>query len=87
MFRAMTAGCQWDIDFSLDVDGRVQARMLDGSARMLPATAVLNSAYLNVAGIALRIALASQQSWTTLRTVVLDDPILELDSLTQSWLA
>jgi ABC-type nitrate/sulfonate/bicarbonate transport system ATPase subunit len=50
----------------------------------LPANAVLNSAYLNVSAIALRVALASQQNWTTLRTIVLDDPILEMDSLTQS---
>ena len=50
----------------------------------LPATSVLNSAYLNVSAIALRFALASQQNWTTLRTIVLDDPILEMDSLTQS---
>ena len=39
---------------------------------------------MNVAAIALRLALASQQRWTTLRTVVLDDPILEMDHLTQS---
>jgi hypothetical protein len=84
MFRAMTAGCQWDIEFALAENGRVQATLLDGLGRLLPATAVLNSAYLNVAAIALRIALASQQNWTALRTIVLDDPILEMDSLTQS---
>jgi hypothetical protein len=28
--------------------------------------------------------LASQQRWTRLRTIVLDDPILEMDHLTQS---
>jgi DNA repair exonuclease SbcCD ATPase subunit len=84
MFRAMTAGCQWDIEFSLAESGRVQARLLDGLGGVLPATAVLNSAYLNVSAIALRVALASQQNWTNLRTIVLDDPILEMDSLTQS---
>jgi hypothetical protein len=84
MFRAMTAGCQWDIEFALTESGSVQARLLDGLGGVLPATAVLNSAYLNVSAIALRIALASQQNWTALRTVVLDDPILEMDSLTQS---
>jgi len=50
----------------------------------MPAGALLNSAYLNIAAVALRVALASQQNWTPLRTVVLDDPILEMDSLTQS---
>jgi hypothetical protein len=84
MFRAMTAGCQWDIEFRLGDDGRVEAKLVDGAGRTLPASALLNSAYLNVSAIALRIALASQQNWTSLRTVVLDDPILEMDSLTQS---
>jgi exonuclease SbcC len=84
MFRAMTAGCQWDIEFRLDDDGRVEAKLVDGAGRTLPASALLNSAYLNISAIALRIALASQQNWTSLRTVVLDDPILEMDSLTQS---
>jgi hypothetical protein len=84
MFRAMTAGCHWDVEFSLSESGRVQARLLDGLGRVLPATAGLNSAYLNVSAIALRVALASQQNWTNLRTIVLDDPILEMDSLTQS---
>lgn len=83
MFRAMTAGCQWDIEFVL-ADGRVEAKLLDGMGNALAANAILNSAYLNVSAIALRIALASQQNWTSLRTVVLDDPILEMDSLTQS---
>lgn len=84
MFRAMTAGCQWDIEFALTNDGRVEARLLDGMGSTLAANAILNSAYLNVSAIALRIALASQQNWTSLRTIVLDDPILEMDSLTQS---
>lgn len=84
MFRAMTAGCQWDMEFALTEAGRVEARLLDGTGNAAPATAVLNSAYLNVSAIALRVALASQQNWTSLRTVVLDDPILEMDSLTQS---
>ena len=84
MFRAMTAGCQWDIEFSLEESGHVETRLLDSMGGVLPATAVLNSAYLNISAIALRIALASQQNWTTLRTIVLDDPILEMDLLTQS---
>lgn len=84
MFRAMTAGCQWDIEFALTDSGHVETQLLDSMGGVLPATAVLNSAYLNISAIALRIALASQQNWTALRTVVLDDPILEMDSLTQS---
>jgi DNA repair exonuclease SbcCD ATPase subunit len=84
LFRAMTAGCQWDIEFALNESGRVAARLVDAAGARLPANAVLNSAYLNVSAIALRVALASQQNWTTLRTIVLDDPILEMDSLTQS---
>jgi DNA repair protein SbcC/Rad50 len=84
LFRAMTAGCQWDIEFALNDDGRVEARLVDAAQARLPATAILNSAYLNVSAVALRVALASQQNWTELRTIVLDDPILEMDSLTQS---
>ena len=83
LFQAMTAGCPWDIEFKLE-DGEVHAVLTDGSSRDLAATSVLNSAYVNVAAIALRLALASQQRWTRLRTVVLDDPILEMDPLTQS---
>lgn len=83
IFRAMTAGCPWDLEFRLD-DGKINALLTDGSARNIAATSVLNSAYVNVAAIALRLALASQQRWTRLRTVVLDDPILEMDNLTQS---
>lgn len=83
VFQAMTAGCPWDIEFRLE-DGRVNAVLTDGSAHDLTATSVLNSAYVNVAAIALRLSLASQQRWTRLRTVVLDDPILEMDHLTQS---
>ena len=84
MFRAMTAGCQWDIEFALTDSGHVETRLLDSMGGVLPATAVLNSAYLNISAIALRIALASQQNQDRPRTVVLDDPILEMDSLTQS---
>jgi exonuclease SbcC len=84
MFRAMTAGCQWEIEFALTEGGHVQAKLLDGVGSAFPASSVLNSAYLNVSAIALRIALASQQNWTSLRTIVLDDPILEMDALTQS---
>jgi len=80
----MTAGCQWEIEFALTEGGQVEAKLLDGVGSAFPATSVLNSAYLNVSAIALRIALASQQNWTTLRTIVLDDPILEMDALTQS---
>jgi len=83
IFQAMTAGCPWDIEFRLE-DGKVNAVLTDGSAHDVTATSVLNSAYVNVAAIALRLALASQQRWTRLRTVVLDDPILEMDHLTQS---
>jgi hypothetical protein len=83
VFQAMTAGCPWDIEFRLE-EGKVNAVLTDGSARDIAATSVLNSAYVNVAAIALRLALASQQRWTRLRTVVLDDPILEMDNLTQS---
>jgi hypothetical protein len=83
VFQAMTAGCPWDIEFRLE-DGKVNAVLTDGSARDVAATSVLNSAYVNVAAIALRLALASQQRWTRLRTIVLDDPILEMDHLTQS---
>jgi AAA domain len=83
VFQAMTAGCPWDIEFRLE-DGKVNAVLTDGSAHDVAATSVLNSAYVNVAAIALRLALASQQRWTRLRTVVLDDPILEMDHLTQS---
>jgi DNA repair exonuclease SbcCD ATPase subunit len=83
LFHAMTAGCPWDIEFRLE-DGKVNAVLTDGFARDVTATSVLNSAYVNVAAIALRLALASQQRWTRLRTVVLDDPILEMDHLTQS---
>lgn len=83
LFQAMTAGCPWDIEFRLE-DGKVNAVLTDGSTRDVAATSVLNSAYVNVAAIALRLALASQQRWTRLRTVVLDDPILEMDHLTQS---
>src|SRR4051812_18968289 len=84
MFRAVTAGCQWDLAFRLTEDGQVRADLVDGNGGFQPANAVLNSAYLNVSAIALRLALASQQNWTALRTVVLDDPILEMDALTQS---
>jgi chromosome segregation ATPase len=83
IFQAMTAGCPWDIEFKLD-DGRLSAFLTDGSANGLEARSVLNSAYVNVAAIALRLALASQQRWTQLKTIVLDDPILEMDQLTQS---
>lgn len=83
VFQAMTAGCPWDIEFRLE-GGKVNAILTDGSARDVAATSVLNSAYVNVAAIALRLALASQQRWTRLRTIVLDDPILEMDHLTQS---
>ena len=83
IFQAMTAGCPWDIEFKLE-DGTVSAVLTDGGTKDLVATSVLNSAYLNVAAIALRIALAGQQRWTSLKTVVLDDPILEMDHLTQS---
>lgn len=83
LFQAMTAGCPWDLEFRLD-DGKVSAVLMDGSRRNITATSVLNSAYVNVAAIALRLALASQQRWTRLRTVVFDDPILEMDNLTQS---
>jgi hypothetical protein len=79
----MTAGCPWDIEFRLE-EGKVSALLTDGSAQGISAKSVLNSAYVNVAAIALRLALASQQQWTRLRTVVLDDPILEMDHLTQS---
>jgi DNA repair protein SbcC/Rad50 len=82
LFQAMTAGCPWDIEFRLQ-EGKVNAVLTDGLARDVTATSVLNSAYVNVAAIALRLALASQQRWTRLRTVVLDDPILEMDNLTQ----
>ena len=83
LFHAMTAGCPWDIEFKLQ-DGTVNAVLTDGSAHDVSATSVLNSAYVNVAAIALRLALASQQRWTRLHTVVLDDAILEMDHLTQS---
>jgi hypothetical protein len=83
LFRAMTAGCAWDIEFALEESGRVEARLSSGNQTFAPATAMLNAAYVNVAAIALRVALASQQNWTSLRTIVLDDPILEMDSLTQ----
>lgn len=83
LFHAMTAGCPWDIQFRLE-EGKVNAFLSDGFALDLAAVSVLNSAYVNVAAIALRVALASQQRWTKLRTVVLDDPILEMDNLTQS---
>jgi exonuclease SbcC len=83
IFQAMTAGCPWDIEFRLEA-GKVSAVLTDGSVQDVAATSVLNSAYVNVAAIALRLALASQQRWTRLRTVVLDDPILEMDNLTQS---
>jgi chromosome segregation ATPase len=83
IFRAMTAGAPWDIEFRLE-EGRISAVLSDGMATGIAASSVLNSAYVNVAAIALRLALASQQQWTRLRTVVLDDPILEMDHLTQS---
>jgi DNA repair exonuclease SbcCD ATPase subunit len=83
LFHAMTAGCPWDLDFRLE-DGKLGAVLTDGSARDVSAMSVLNSAYVNVAAIALRLALASQQRWTRLRAIVLDDPILEMDHLTQS---
>jgi chromosome segregation ATPase len=83
VFRAMTAGCPWDIEFRLE-NGKVNAVLTDGSTQDVTATSVLNSAYVNVAAISLRLALASQQRWTRLRTIVLDDPILEMDHLTQS---
>ncbi|MEO8313354.1 MAG: hypothetical protein ABI645_01035, partial [Pseudomonadota bacterium] len=84
LFKAMTAGCAWDIDLSLDDGGRIQAQVSDEFHSDVPATSLLNSAFYNVAAVALRIALAGQQSWSNLRTVVLDDPILEMDLLTQS---
>jgi hypothetical protein len=83
VFRAMTAGCPWDIEFRLE-NGKVNAVLTDGTTQDVTATSVLNSAYVNVAAISLRLALASQQRWTRLRTIVLDDPILEMDHLTQS---
>lgn len=83
LFHAMTAGCPWDIQFRLET-GKLGAVLTDGSTRDVSAMSVLNSAYVNVAAIALRLALASQQRWTRLRSVVLDDPILEMDHLTQS---
>jgi DNA repair protein SbcC/Rad50 len=83
IFRAMTAGAPWDIEFKLN-EGKISAVLSDGTATGIAASSVLNSAYVNVAAIALRLALASQQQWTRLRTVVLDDPILEMDHLTQS---
>jgi len=83
IFRAMTAGAPWDIEFRLE-EGRVSAVLSDGMSTGIAASSVLNSAYVNVAAVALRLALASQQQWTRLRTVVLDDPILEMDHLTQS---
>jgi hypothetical protein len=79
----MTAGCPWEIEFRLE-DGKVSPVLADGATHDVAATSVLNSAYVNVAAIALRLALASQQRWTRLRTVILDDPILEMDLLTQS---
>jgi DNA repair exonuclease SbcCD ATPase subunit len=83
LFQAMTAGCPWEIEFRLE-DGKVSPVLADGATHDVAATSVLNSAYINVAAIALRLALASQQRWTRLRTVILDDPILEMDLLTQS---
>ena len=83
IFRAMTAGAPWDIEFKLQ-EGGISAFLSDGEATDIAASSVLNSAYVNVAAIALRLALASQQQWTRLRTIVLDDPILEMDPLTQS---
>jgi hypothetical protein len=83
LFQAMTAGCPWEIEFRLE-DGKVSPVLADGTTHNVAATSVLNSAYVNVAAIALRLALASQQKWTRLRTVILDDPILEMDLLTQS---
>lgn len=83
LFQAMTAGCPWEIEFRLE-DGKVSPVLADGATHDVAATSVLNSAYVNVAAIALRLALASQQRWTRLRTVILDDPILEMDLLTQS---
>jgi len=83
LFQAMTAGCPWQIEFRLE-DGKVSPVLADGTTHDVAATSVLNSAYVNVAAIALRLALASQQKWTRLRTVILDDPILEMDLLTQS---
>jgi exonuclease SbcC len=83
LFQAMTAGCPWEIEFRLE-NGKVSPVLADGATHDVAATSVLNSAYINVAAIALRLALASQQRWTRLRTVILDDPILEMDLLTQS---
>jgi DNA repair protein SbcC/Rad50 len=83
LFQAMTAGCPWEIEFRLE-NGKVSPVLADGATHDVAATSVLNSAYVNVAAIALRLALASQQRWTRLRTVILDDPILEMDLLTQS---
>lgn len=83
IFQAMTAGCPWDIEFRLQ-DGQIAAVLTDGSGRDFAAPSVLNSAYVNAAAIALRLALASQQRWTSFQTVMIDDPILEMDNLTQS---
>ena len=82
LFWAMSGGAPWTLGFALE-EQRVVATLLQGASRH-PALNVLNAAYLNVAAVALRLALAAQQRWCRLRTAILDDPILELDPLTQA---
>lgn len=82
LFHAMTAGCPWPLQFRLE-DDRIVAR-LGVSADAPPAASILNAAYFNVAAVALRLSLAAHQTWSHLRTAVLDDPILEMDNLTQA---
>lgn len=82
LFHAMTAGCPWPLVFRLE-DDRIVARLgtRDDAAR---ADNILNAAYFNVAAVALRLALGAHQTWSHLRTAIFDDPILEMDNLTQA---
>jgi DNA repair protein SbcC/Rad50 len=82
LFHAMTAGCPWPLSFKIE-DDRIVA-LLGAGQGTAHAASILNAAYFNVAAVALRLALAAHQTWSQLRAVVFDDPILEMDNLTQA---
>ena len=84
LFRAMLGGTPFDLDFQYEDTRLVAGLTVPESPGVPEAAHFLSAAQLNVAALSLRLALAARQTWCRLRTVVLDDPILEMDSLTQA---
>jgi hypothetical protein len=84
LFRAMVGGAPYDLDFRYEYNRLVAGLTVPELPDVPEAAHLLSAAQLNVAALSLRLALSARQTWCRLRTAILDDPILEMDSLTQA---